>query len=141
MTDEQTITALIERWVVAVQANDLDGVLADHADDIVMFDVPPPQDGVRGLDAYRATWPPFFTWIRSGAVFELVSTEVTAGADVAYAHLLLRCGTPRRPRAPPGAPAAHHAGPAQAGRPLADRARAPLVPAGRHRSAVRAGDP
>jgi uncharacterized protein (TIGR02246 family) len=94
MTDEQTITALIERWVAAVQANDLDGVLADHADDIVMFDVPPPQDGVRGLDAYRATWPPFFTWIRSGAVFALVSTEVTAGADIAYAHLLLRCGTP-----------------------------------------------
>jgi uncharacterized protein (TIGR02246 family) len=101
MTDEKSITALIERWVAAVQATDLDGVLADHTGDIVMFDVPPPQDGVRGLDAYRATWPPFFTWIRSGAVFELVSTEVTAGADIAYAHLLLRCGTPgdlaRRP--------------------------------------------
>jgi ketosteroid isomerase-like protein len=35
-------------------------VLADHADDIVMFDVPPPQDGVRGIAAYRDTWPGFF---------------------------------------------------------------------------------
>jgi hypothetical protein len=28
------------------------GVLADHATDIVMFDVPPPSDGMRGIDAY-----------------------------------------------------------------------------------------
>ena len=35
-------------------------VLADLAADIVMFDVLPPEDGVRGMDAYRATWPPFF---------------------------------------------------------------------------------
>jgi uncharacterized protein (TIGR02246 family) len=101
MNDEKTITELIERWVAAVRATDLDGVLTDHTEDIVMFDVPPPQDGARGLDEYRATWPPFFEWIRTGAVFELARTEVTAGADIAYAHLLLRCGTPadlaRRP--------------------------------------------
>ena len=69
-------------------------MLADHADDIVMFDVPPPDDGVRGIDAYRATWPPFFEWQASGAAFEIRSLEVTAGADVAFAHALLRCGTP-----------------------------------------------
>ncbi|MDP9792748.1 hypothetical protein J2S43_001260 [Catenuloplanes nepalensis] len=27
-----------------------------------MFDVPPPDDGVRGVDAYRDIWPPFFAW-------------------------------------------------------------------------------
>ncbi len=59
-----------------------------------MFDVPPPEDGVRGLDAYRATWPPFFEWQRQGALFEIVALEVTAGADVAFAHALLRCGMP-----------------------------------------------
>ena len=68
-------------------------VVADHADDIVMFDVPPPGDGIRGIQAYRETWPPFFEWQRRGAVFEIVSLEVTAGADVAFAHALLRCGT------------------------------------------------
>ena len=35
--------------------------------DIVMFDVPPPEQGVRGLEAYRATWPGFFDWQASGA--------------------------------------------------------------------------
>jgi uncharacterized protein (TIGR02246 family) len=93
MSDESEIRGLIERWADAVHTGDLDGVLADHADDIVMFDVPPPEAGVRGIEAYRATWPPFFEWQRRGAVFEIVSLEVTAGAEVAFAHALLRCGT------------------------------------------------
>jgi uncharacterized protein (TIGR02246 family) len=93
MSDESEIRALIRRWADAVHAGDMDSVLADHADDIVMFDVPPPDDGVRGIEAYRETWPPFFEWQRRGASFEIVSLDVTAGADVAYAHALLRCGT------------------------------------------------
>ncbi|MGK5114155.1 MULTISPECIES: YybH family protein [unclassified Geodermatophilus] len=92
--DETQIRDLVTRWAAAVHAGDLAGVLADHADDIVMFDVPPPDDGVRGLDAYRDTWPPFFEWQRQGATFEVVELDVTAGDDVAWAHALLRCGTP-----------------------------------------------
>src|ERR687895_1202546 len=91
--DKQQIRTLIERWADAVHSGDMDGVLADHADDIVMFDVPPPYDGVRGIDAYRETWPPFFEWQRRGASFEIESLDVTAGEDVAYAFALLRCGT------------------------------------------------
>jgi ketosteroid isomerase-like protein len=94
MTDEQQIRDLIERWAGAAHAGDLPAVLADHAAGIVMFDVPPPYQGVRGLDAYRATWPGFFAWQASGAVFEIESLEVTAGADIAFAFGLLRCGTP-----------------------------------------------
>jgi ketosteroid isomerase-like protein len=59
-----------------------------------MFDVPPPFDGVRGIDAYRDSWPPFFEWQRQGACFQVVELDVTAGADVAFAYALLRCGTP-----------------------------------------------
>jgi uncharacterized protein (TIGR02246 family) len=94
MTDnEEQIRALIDRWAEAVHGGDLDAVLADHAEDIVMFDVPPPHDGVRGIDAYRETWPPFFEWQAKGASFEIVSLDVAAGDDVAYAYALLRCGT------------------------------------------------
>ena len=71
----------------------MEGVLADHAGDIVMFDVPPPHEGVRGLEAYRETWPPFFEWQARGASFDIVSLDVTAGPEVAYAHALLLCGT------------------------------------------------
>ena len=90
--DVRQIRALIERWAKAVHAADMDGVLIDHADDIVMFDVPPPNE-VRCKQAYRETWPPFFKWQKQGAAFEIVSLDITAGHDVAFAHALLRCGT------------------------------------------------
>ena len=92
-TDTDQIRTLIERWADAVHRGDMAGVLADHANDVVMFDVPPPQQGVRGIDAYRETWPDFFAWQASGASFDVLSLDVTAGDDVAFAYALLRCGT------------------------------------------------
>jgi ketosteroid isomerase-like protein len=56
---------------------------------------------VRGLTAYRETWPPFFDWEAAGASFDIVSLEVTAGDDVAFAHALLRCGTDEELRVDP----------------------------------------
>jgi ketosteroid isomerase-like protein len=72
---------------------DMDTVLADHAPGIVLLDVPPPYEGVRGIDAYRETWPEFFEWQSRGASLGIVSLAITAGHDVAFAHALLRCGT------------------------------------------------
>lgn len=92
--DRKLIEAMIESWAAAVHDGDLDGVLADRAADVVMFDVPPPHQGVRGIEEYAKTWPGFFEWQASGAVFEIESLEVTAGADVAFALALLRCDTP-----------------------------------------------
>ncbi|MGW4484763.1 nuclear transport factor 2 family protein [Amycolatopsis sp. NPDC004368] len=97
MTDETEIRALIENWATAVHNGDLDRVLAGHSDDIVMFDVPPPHEGVRGIDAYRETWPPFFVWQAEGAEFTILELDVTAGEDVAFAWALLHCGTPADP--------------------------------------------
>jgi uncharacterized protein (TIGR02246 family) len=93
-TDVDVVRQLLDRWAAAVRTGDLVGVLADHAEDIVMFDVPPPAVGVRGLDDYATTWPPFFTWLRSGAAFDVESWDVTVGGDVAFAFANLRCGRP-----------------------------------------------
>lgn len=94
MQNEAHIREQVERWVAAIQARDLDGVLADRSDDVVMFDVPPPYRGARGMAEYRDTWPQFFEWLAQGAVFELESLDVVAGEDVAFAYALLRCGMP-----------------------------------------------
>jgi uncharacterized protein (TIGR02246 family) len=99
--NEVKVRRLIEAWARAVHDGDMDAVLADHADDIVMFDVPPPEEGVRGIDAYRDVWPPFFEFQVAGASFEIVALDVTAGDDVAYAHALLRCGTEEELRRDP----------------------------------------
>ena len=98
--DEVTIRNLIEGWAIAAHEGDLDAVLAHHASDIVMFDVPPPEDGVRGLAAYEETWPGFFQW-QKRATFDLLSLEIVAGRDVAFAYGLLRCGTPEELEAIP----------------------------------------
>jgi len=93
-SDEQEIRRLINGWAAAVHRGDLDAVLDRHSDDIVMFDVPPPEDGARGIDAYTATWPPFLDWQATGGTFDIVELEVTAGDTVAFAWALLRCGQP-----------------------------------------------
>jgi ketosteroid isomerase-like protein len=98
--DERTIRALIERWAKAAHEGDLELVLANHDAEIVMYDVPPPEEGVRGLAAYRETWPGFFQW-QKNATFDLLSLEVVAGQDVAFAYGLLRCGTPEELEAIP----------------------------------------
>jgi uncharacterized protein (TIGR02246 family) len=93
MNNESEIRNLIESWAKAVRANEIDGVLAGHTDDMVMFDVPPPVV-VKGIDAYRETWPEFFKWQRQcEGSFDIVSLDVTAGDDVAFATAVLRCGS------------------------------------------------
>lgn len=88
---ETEIRNLIGAWEKAVRDKDIGKVIAHHADDLVMFDVPPPVV-VRGLDAYRATWPQFFRWQSEvDGLFEIASLEVTAGDDVAFAVALVRC--------------------------------------------------
>lgn len=88
-----SIEQLIRRWAEAAHTGPVDAIVADHAEDIVMFDVPPPHEGVRGIEAYRAAWPGFLDWQRSGAVFAIEELQVTEGEDVAFAWALLRCGT------------------------------------------------
>ncbi len=91
--EEVEIRTLIEDWAKAVRDKDIDKVVAHHANDMVMFDVPPPVI-VRGIDAYRETWPQFFKWKKDvDGLFEITSLEVTAGDDVAFATALLRCAS------------------------------------------------
>ncbi|MBB5787788.1 YybH family protein [Jiangella mangrovi] len=93
-TTETEIRSVIERWAAAAQTGDLDGIVAGHTDDTVMFDVSPPAGGVRGLEAYRTIWGPFLDMsaTATGFVFAITSIEVTAGTDVAFAHALLDIG-------------------------------------------------
>jgi uncharacterized protein (TIGR02246 family) len=94
MSEEQAIRDVFNGWVEAIQTQNLEDVIAKHDPNIVMFDVPPPYNGIRGIDDYRDTWPPFFEFIAHGAEFTVVELDVVAGADVAFAYALLRCGTP-----------------------------------------------
>lgn len=89
---ESQIKALIERWANAVQRQDMATIVADHATNLLMFDVPPPNE-LNGIDAYRDSWTPFFEQFRHGGVFAIERLDVTAGDQVAFATALLRCGS------------------------------------------------
>lgn len=87
--NESQIRALIEKWASAARAKDMGGVLANHTDDIVMFDVPMPVQS-RGLDEYRKTWVLFFANSPGGpGAFDITELQITAGNDVAYCHAIL----------------------------------------------------
>lgn len=57
--DDAAVREVIESWTAAVRRRDIEGILKNHAPDIVMFDVPPPFQS-RGIEAYRQTWNTFF---------------------------------------------------------------------------------
>jgi uncharacterized protein (TIGR02246 family) len=53
--DEAAIRRVIARWSAALEAKDLDGLVADYADDAVLFDAIPPYKTV-GKGAIRQVW-------------------------------------------------------------------------------------
>jgi uncharacterized protein (TIGR02246 family) len=89
-TEEAVIREPVENWTRAVRAKDLDGILANHSMDILMFDVPPPVQS-RGIEAYRKTWDLFFSWSDDPVVFDIKDIDIIAGTDVAFVAALMRC--------------------------------------------------
>jgi ketosteroid isomerase-like protein len=89
--DKVWIRALLDAWADAVRRHDVPAILAHHAPDMVMFDLPPPLQ-CKGIDRYRQTWDLFFRFHRPGAAFDLQELVVAAGQDVAFAHAIMRCG-------------------------------------------------
>lgn len=89
MSNEEQIRALVENWAAAVRNKDMEGILAHHSDDMVMYDVPPPFQSV-GIEAYRNTWDIFFKYTRPG-VFDMQELHIVAGEDVAFCYATMKC--------------------------------------------------
>lgn len=88
--DETEIRSLIEGWAKAVRAKDMEGVLANHTADIVMFDVPAPLQS-KGMMEYKKTWDLFFDHSPGGpGAFDVTELRVVAGDSVAYCHALVK---------------------------------------------------
>ena len=88
-TDETHIRSLVENWAKAARGKAMEGVLAHHTDDMVMFDVPLPLQS-RGMDQYRKTWELFFANSPGGpGSFEVTELQITASGTVAYCHAII----------------------------------------------------
>jgi len=86
--DEKQIRALEDRYVTAVKARDLDGIMKAYAPgaELVVFDVIPPRQ-YNGFDAYKKDWGEDFTaYPGPGWQFELSDLSITTDGKLGYGH-------------------------------------------------------
>jgi len=89
MNNQTQIRMLVENWAAAVRNRDIDTILAHHAADIVMYDVPFPFESV-GIEAYRKTWDLFFKYTKPG-VFDIEELTIQAGQEIAFCYAKMKC--------------------------------------------------
>lgn len=95
--DSGEIRTVISLWEKAIQTGDMKGILANHAEDILMFDVPEPLQS-NGVEEYKKTWELFFQYGSPGNdLFVIEDLRITAGSEVAFATGLLRIGGSNNP--------------------------------------------
>lgn len=87
--EEQELRKLIEGWVEAVRAKDLDGLTAGYALDIRSFDVIAPLQS-RGAEALRRKTKEWLASYDGPIECELRDLTLAAGEDVAFTHSLNR---------------------------------------------------
>jgi uncharacterized protein (TIGR02246 family) len=86
---EAEIRALIEEQAKAIRAKDVEGSLASHAPDVVLFDVVKPLRST-GADAARERLAAWFASFRGPVSYEAQDLVIAAGEDVAFCHGLKR---------------------------------------------------
>jgi len=88
MSSENEVRSMIENWARAVSSGNRMAIIANHSEDMRMFDFP---DIVEGLKAYDETWDFFFANPRGPITFAPSKIEIAAGDDVAFASCLVHC--------------------------------------------------
>src|SRR5258708_27503363 len=88
---EQTVRQILARWAEMTRTGKQDQVLANHADDVLIYDVLPPMQ-YEGAEAYRRSWDEWQPESSGESQFELQDPKITAGEDIAFAHGLIQCG-------------------------------------------------
>jgi uncharacterized protein (TIGR02246 family) len=89
--DVAEIRGLLDDWVKAARAKDIDAIFAHYAPYIVAF------DGIgqlqfKGRDAYRKHWEACMDMCSGPMIFEFHDLDIEARDDVAFGHYLSRCG-------------------------------------------------
>ena len=83
--DEAEIRKLIAAWSRALEAKDLDGLVANYAPDVLIYDVKPPYKS-EGVVAIRRVWEQCLPYFPASFKSERRDLKLTVGEDVASAH-------------------------------------------------------
>ena len=92
--DEAQIRQLIEQWVQALHAKDLNTLMSYYAPDILTFDILPPLQ-YQGIDAYRKNFEAWFAAVQGPIEYETRDLRIMTGDTVAFCHSLNRVRSTR----------------------------------------------
>jgi uncharacterized protein (TIGR02246 family) len=87
--NEAQIRELMDRWLQALRAKDLVGIMSCYAPDVLLFDLLPPLQ-YAGADAYRKNWAEWFPTFQGPIGYEICDLSITMGDEVAFSHSLNR---------------------------------------------------
>ena len=85
--DEAAIRALVERFVAAFNAKDIDAIMKVYVpdDSLLVFDVVPPRQYV-GPSAYRKDWEGLMSLFKGSPKFEISDLHVFAAGNLGYGY-------------------------------------------------------
>jgi uncharacterized protein (TIGR02246 family) len=87
--NEAAVRELIDDFVKAIRAKDIDRVMSVFAPEVVSFDLGPPlQHG--GGDTFLKRWQDLFESYQNPIDYEVRNLSITAGDNVAFSHSLNR---------------------------------------------------
>lgn len=91
--EDEQIRELLERWAHTTRMGLQDEILANHAKDVVIYDVLPPMK-YEGAGVYRESWDEWQPETETGGLnlFDLHELTIKAGNEVAFAYSFIHCG-------------------------------------------------
>lgn len=85
------IHELMDSYVSAIRASDVERITSHYAPDILAFDAVA-QLQFKGVEAYKKHWQACLAMCPGMGVFELHEPSIAVSGDVAFGHWLCRCG-------------------------------------------------
>jgi uncharacterized protein (TIGR02246 family) len=90
-TPEQQVRAVMDRWVQAACAKDVDRIMDCYAPDVRAFDAVTALQ-FQGAEAYRRHWEYCMGFVEGDMLFEIHDQHIAVADDVAFTHFLASCG-------------------------------------------------
>jgi PhnB protein len=90
--DRTSITQLhdlINNWVAALRAKDLDALMLHYEPDILLYDLAPPLLQ-RGADEYRKNWQDWFASFEGAIGYEIHNLSISASDGIAFSTSINR---------------------------------------------------
>lgn len=88
---EDEIRGLLDSWLRAAKAKDVDRIMTHYTPDVLAFDAIMKLQ-FKGADEYRAHWRACMEMCPGEMTFEMHELGVTAAGDIAFCHYVCHCG-------------------------------------------------